>query len=377
MPLNFDVFDVKPTVTTIGGAMVDTIAVIEDELIERMRMDNADRSFLLLEQGRKTEASIISTHSGGGAINSAVSFARLGYDVSPLVKLGYDSRADIVLGTLEREKISRNNVSITQSAGTGASVLISAHERNAAVFTFRGANSYLDSTDLADAKLSANLTYVSSLSDGSAELFGEIVETASTSRSYVVANPGIRQLAARGLQFENALPQIDLLSMNRDEAAVLIPRLSSVAQKLHWATPVASEIAQMNLWRRGFVSSGFEMSLEHFCAAILQKGAKCVLITDGKYGAYAVTAASFCFCASQAVPVIGTAGAGDAFTSTFAATSFEGASTIEALQCASINAASVIGFADTQTGLLRRDELGLRYAESGPGLATAYFTSIN
>lgn len=41
---------------TIGGAMIDTIAVIANERIERMTMRNADASFLLLEEGRKNEA---------------------------------------------------------------------------------------------------------------------------------------------------------------------------------------------------------------------------------------------------------------------------------------------------------------------------------
>ena len=40
---------------TVGGAMIDTIAIIESERIERMSMLNADTSFLLLEEGRKTE----------------------------------------------------------------------------------------------------------------------------------------------------------------------------------------------------------------------------------------------------------------------------------------------------------------------------------
>ena len=42
---------------TVGGAMIDTIAIIASDRIERMTMLNAESSFLLLEEGRKTEAS--------------------------------------------------------------------------------------------------------------------------------------------------------------------------------------------------------------------------------------------------------------------------------------------------------------------------------
>ena len=45
-------------VLTIGSAMVDTIAIIDSGRIERMTMLNADSSFLLLEEGRKTESSV-------------------------------------------------------------------------------------------------------------------------------------------------------------------------------------------------------------------------------------------------------------------------------------------------------------------------------
>ena len=65
---------------SIGGAMIDTIAIIESERIERMSMLNAEASFLLLEEGRKTEAIEVSTHCGGGAINTAVAMSRLGLE---------------------------------------------------------------------------------------------------------------------------------------------------------------------------------------------------------------------------------------------------------------------------------------------------------
>ncbi|MFN3625629.1 MAG: PfkB family carbohydrate kinase, partial [Hyphomicrobium sp.] len=90
----------------IGGAAVDAIATIESDSIERMSMLNAETSFLLLEEGRKTEALDISTHCGGGAVNAAVALARLGFDVSALVKLGCDARADLILSRLASEGIS-------------------------------------------------------------------------------------------------------------------------------------------------------------------------------------------------------------------------------------------------------------------------------
>jgi hypothetical protein len=132
---------------TVGGAMIDTIAIIASDHIERMSMRNADSSFLLLEEGRKTEALEISTHVGGGAVNAAVAMARLGLDVATLVKLGKDARAETVLNHLLQEGVSTRWAMRDGRAPTGASVLLSSHDRNAGIFTFRGANTLLDTSN--------------------------------------------------------------------------------------------------------------------------------------------------------------------------------------------------------------------------------------
>src|SRR5665648_565619 len=125
---------------TVGGAMVDSIGIIDSSSIERMSMRNAEASYLLLEEGRKTEVEEISTHPGGGAVNVAISMSRLGMDAAAVVKLGMDQRAYAVLAKLESEGVSTRWVTRDRRMPTGASVLISSHERNAAIFTFRGAN---------------------------------------------------------------------------------------------------------------------------------------------------------------------------------------------------------------------------------------------
>lgn len=337
--------------------MVDTIAVIDDDLIERMSMNNADRAYLLLEEGRKTEAAVISTHAGGGAVNAAVCFARLGFDVSVIVKLGADDRAAFVQGTLTKEGVRTDRLAHTDQAGSGASVLISAHDRNAAIFTFRGSNSLLKADDLSDEAFAANIVYVSTLSEASALLFPDIVKKASGNGTFVAVNPGIRQLADRGEDFESALEGISLLSMNRDEAAALLPRLLASSLKPSRTVSPSQKADYADLMRRGFVVSGFTMSLARFFETLLASGPRCVLVTDGKKGAYAADAEGISFCPSLETKVIGTAGAGDAFTSTFTAFYASGSGRDDALKNATVNAASVIGFADTQSGLLTGQNL--------------------
>ena len=342
---------------TIGGATVDTIAIIADDRIERMSMLNADSSFLLLEEGRKTEALEISAHVGGGAVNAAVALARIGLDVSTLVKLGKDQRAENVLARLAQEGVSTRWALRDARAPTGASVLVSSHDRNAAIFTFRGANTLLEDADLRAEAFGVDLVYISSLSNESADAFPAIIRRAKAHGALVATNPRIRQLSSRGPAFREALAQIDILAVNRVEAEVLVPGLVARFGEAGRPLPLEPGEKPPRLLMRGFSGGGHDMSVSAFFAAMRQTGPPFVLITDGRHGAYLGTREAIHFCPVRATKVAGTAGAGDAFNTTFTAYIALGSKPEDALRAAAINAASVVGHVDTQTGLLSRADI--------------------
>ena len=337
---------------TIGGAMIDTIAIIDSNRIERMSMANADSSFLLLEEGRKTEASEVSTHTGGGAINAAVAMARLGLSVAVIAKLGKDARAQTILERLREEGISTNWIAQTAEAATGASVLVASHEKDAAIFTFRGSNVLLEPEDLAAAAFVVDMVYVSTLSNRSADCFPAIVDLAKTAGALLVVNPGIRQLSARGGAFHRSLPKIDVLIANRAEAEALLPEF--VAEFGEGGPTLASPEPDTlpRLAIRGLTGGGFDMSLARFLTAMLQSGPRVIVLTDSHEGSFAAIPGKIYHCPIIEGDVAGTAGAGDAFGATFACAIAQGADIEDALLMASVNASSVVGHVDTQTGLL-------------------------
>lgn len=353
---------------TIGSAMIDTIAIIESSRIERMTMLNAETSFLLLAEGHKTEALEISTHTGGGAVNVAVAMARLGVDVATIAKLGRDQRAETILSGLMREGVSTRWLGRDDRAATGASVMVSSHERNAAIFTFRGANTLLGDVDLKSDAFEVDLVHVSSLSNQSADRVPRILAEAQRTGAFLSTNPGIRQLSSRGVALQDALSRIDLLVINKVEASALVP---AIAGRIGEGGPPLApdgEEPPTTLARQGLSGGGFHIGLRSFFTALRDAGARYVLVTDGAAGSFLADREKIRFCPAAPTTVAGTAGAGDAYAATLATFLAEGKPPEEAMRAAALNSASVVAYIDTQQGLLARAALDSALATIGAGL---------
>jgi ribokinase len=355
---------------TVGSAVVDIIAIVANKDIERLTLQNSAASFLLLEPGRKIEADSISIHTGGGAINTGVALSRLGFAVTPLVKIGWDLNASKVLETFVDEGLDQRLVCRSKNFATGVAVMISAHDRDASIFTFRGANTRLMPSDIpADAFHGASLVFVSGLSNDSADCFPGIIQQAKAAGAFVATNPGIRQLSSRRDAFLGVLGALDLLTINKLEAAALLPGLLSAhgdgAPPSHVACPLVPPAVDLPpLLRSGIAGAQADLTLPAFMSLLHGLGPRFIAITDGSKGAYVSGDGKLVYCPALAAEVAGTAGAGDAFAATLAAELSTGADLAEAMLAAAINAASVVAHVDTQTGLLPRTAIAARLADA-------------
>ena len=348
---------------TVGSAMIDTIVLVASRNIERMTMANDAVSYLLLEQGRKVEAESVTEHVGGGAVNAAVAMARLGAETATIVKLGRDAKAEKVRARLEAEGVSLDWVVATDRDETGAAVMIASHDRNATIFTKRGANTLLALEDLPEAAFAGrDLVYVTALSNDSAQCFPDVVARGRAAGAFVAANPGIRQLTGRGEAFLDHLGSVDLLALNRVEAEALIPALSvrRISHAPALAAPQGGADEMPRLIREGLSFGGYDMELASFCAAVQALGCGRVVVTDGAQGAYLADEEGLWFTPTHPVEVRGTAGAGDAFTSTCATLLAQGRAPVEVLESAALNAAAVVAEIDTQSGLCEAGALAKR-----------------
>lgn len=352
-------------VLCIGSAMIDIIVMVESRNIERMTMHNVPSSFLLLEQGAKVEAESISTHCGGGAVNASVAMRRLGSEVAVLAKIGADANGDRIVAFLTGEGVDASRIIRTDEDATGQAVMVSSHDRNQTIFTQRGANGLLRPQDFADSPFAGcDLVYVSGLSNWSADCFPLIMKQALAAGAFIAANPGVRQITSRTEALLSSVAGIGVIAVNRVEANALVPAVSarSAAQPVRSIEhEAASELPR--LMRQGLSFGGFDMGLVEFVAGLMAvSGTQRVAITDGTEGAFLADAAGLHYCPAVRVDVMGTAGAGDAFTSTLSLVLAAGAGPAQALRAASVNSASVVTCSDTTSGLLDRAGLDARVA---------------
>ncbi len=360
----------------VGSAVVDTIVLVADRNVERMTMHNATSSFLLLEQGIKIDTESITSHIGGGAVNAGVAMARLGIDVTVLIKIGNDDSGEKVVACLAAEKVKQTHVLRTDEMPTGTSVMISSHDRNATIFTQRGTNTLLQPGDVEPDKFTGfDLVYVTNLSNKSADCFPLIVDAGHGQGAFVAVNPGIRQLTSRASPFLDSLTKIDLLAINRVEAESLVPALIARADD-DLSTPLRHPQSkdEPRLIRRGLSFGGFDMELSEFFVEIRKTGVGRVLVTDGTEGAYLADDQGIHHCPSVKIEPKGTAGAGDAFISTLSGYVAMGETAGQALRAAATNAAGVVSEIDTQSGLMRRDVLDKAVLQNQPVLPITTWT---
>ena len=243
-----------------------------------------------------------------------------------------------------------------------ASVLISSHDKDAAIFTFRGANGLLDPGDVPAEAFRVDLVYVSTLSNRSAGCFPLIVERAKAAGAYVVVNPGIRQLSARMAEFRGTLANLDLLILNRAEAEVLLPLLVAEHGEGGPRLALNSDEETPRLEATGLSGGGYKMSLAGFMGALRLSGPRSIAVTDSQGGSFVSTEDKIYYCPIVKRAVVGTAGAGDAFGATFASFIIQGFDVEIALRFAAANAACVVGHVDTQSGLQTRQALEMLMA---------------
>lgn len=357
-------------ILTIGSAMQDIFTEYEGVETLHLHTKEEDLSYVCIRADRKIEIQNLIYYCGGGAANSAVSFARSGFDVNILCKIGIDQAGDFIINTLKSENVSTDYIIKTKNAPTGNSFIIPGPHGNSAVLVYRGANITLTDSEIPEAAImNADQLYITSLSSAAAPLLIPITKLAKRYNKSVAVNPGTSQLHAGADYLKKALQNIDILILNSYEATLL---MTTLVITLPPVTIQSSDNILPDLLKKPLGSATTMFTLQQFFKIVHACGPKIIVVTNGAEGVYASDTKTIYFHPSIPIESVSSIGAGDAFGSCFVTHLNNNASIEDALRSGIINSASVIQHLGTQTGLLTTDEINTQHRQLDKNMLKKY-----
>lgn len=277
--------------------------------------------------GSKIDVDEILFETGGGATNAAVAFSRQGLRTSFVGKVGAtDARGREILFALRQERVDTSLVAFDRKMMTAYSVVLLTRRGERTVLVYRGASAHFRTKDFPWSRMRAGWLYVSSLG-GNISVLRNIWRHAAKTEARIVWDPGVGELTLGLKSLRPLLRQTAILHVNQEEAAKLM----------------------------GFGYEQDEMSFDRLRMIV----GGVTIVTGGTEGSLAGTTSESWRAGTHDIQVVSTTGAGDAFTSGFAATYIRtGGNVPRSLQFATANAESVIRHIGAKTGLLRTRRIG-------------------
>ena len=271
--------------------------------------------------------------TGGGATNTATTFARMGLKVATIGKIGADDGGERILAECKVEGIT-SRVVTDKALSTAYSVILVPDAGERTILTHRGASDKLKPADLNKAFAQSRWVYIVPGNIPYPTIL-HAVNTYSKHGSKIALNPS-KHVVEKGLRsLKPLLAKIDVLIMNREEAS----QMSGVSYD-----DINSIISK--------VRSAFSGIL---------------VITDGAAGAYVIDDTHRYDAGVFPKKMLTDAtGAGDAYGSGFIASliyaqkanksaEFSEADIQEAIRVAAANSASVVEHVGAKHGILTRE----------------------
>ncbi len=220
---------------------------------------------------------------GGSAANYIVGVARLGVNAGFIGKIGDDSYGKKLLNEFLQENVDVSQIKIEKSSHSGMCLIPIDAEGNRQIFSFRGANANLTSSDIDTSVITnASLLHITSPPLDVAKFVARIAKKNEVRVSY---DPG-GKVIRKGLTYiEPILENTDIFLPSSSELTFLFPKLKELETAAH-------ELLE-------------------------QYGIQIIAIKLGARGCLIVTKNDEILVEGHKVKVIDTTGAGDAFAAAF------------------------------------------------------------
>lgn len=209
--------------------------------------------------GSKIDIDEIVFTTGGGATNSAVTFAKQGLKTAALITIGGDSSGEDVLRDLKKSGV--HSLPVRRKGGrTAYSTILLSPTGERTILSYRNAEDNLAKSDISFSKLTSRWVY---LAPGTIDLetLLALAKHFARRKTYLAVNPSRHFIETGVKKLKPFLDHVKALIMNREEAAYLtgVPygKEEKIFVKLHELAP---GIAVMTDGPKGvLVSDGFNL----------------------------------------------------------------------------------------------------------------------
>jgi len=270
-------------IISIGSATKDVFLISKDfKLIKSSQFKTGVGE--CFSYGSKVELGDIYFDTGGGATNSAYTFANLGLKPAVVSRVGKDIYGLEIMHTLADKKIDTSQLIADKHHKTAYSTILLMPGGDRTVLVYRGASGNFSEKDLNWKRLNAKWFYITSLA-GNLKLLTKIFAFAKKKKIKICWNPGSEELNLGKAKLASLIKQAYVFNLNKEEA-----------QKLTGQKEIKAIFRELNR-----LSPGYN------------------IVTDGANGAYLSDGTLIYWAKAIGHKAINTTGAGDAFGSGFCA----------------------------------------------------------
>lgn len=332
-------------VFTIGSATMDVFVECDMANIVSVCSKERNSNFMSYPYGAKIDMSNFSSNIGGGGVNTAINFDKLGYDTSAIFKIGDDIYSCGILNDFKKTTVNIDNIIQDKTLSTGFSIILVSFEGDRTVLANRGANSLITVDDINfDAIKEADLLYIAPLNGESNKVLEPLSEFAHDNNIKVCFNAGTTSLKKGFKEIKKILATSNVVVMNKEEAMLC-----------------TNIVVRPDTKTEHFSKEIIHTDIKKMLKMLKVSDYQVIVITDGNKGTYAFDGKRYYYCPIYPSAVVSTLGAGDAFASTFCASMEKtGLNIGKSMMYASVVSASVISKFGATEGLISFDDIEKR-----------------
>jgi len=337
----------KPKVFTVGGATFDIFVQADEQSIMTIETPESRHKWLSFPHGAKVSVKAVHETFGGGAANTAITFANMGFDVCFVGMIG-EQYGEKVFENLRSKGIDCRYATQTNRERTGFSNIINTFDGDRTLLYYAGANRFFTEKELPlEALKHADWIFLSHLAQSKSRIPKALLALLKKHPHIkLVWNPGHEQIEEGVKEWKPLLKHTEVLFLNKEEAS----QFTSV--------PYALAGNKQDDTEKRECYDCFLPPYADDCSAplkaMVKAGAKIAVVTDGRNGAQAFDGENWYFCPVFSRKRVDTLGAGDAYASGFTSALIQGLALKTALLYGTINAGGVVNEPGAQNGLMTK-----------------------